>query len=897
MNTCFEDAISYPTSLADAEQRIRELTQALAAARREQQVAKQLVGCLPDGLLMLDTPGTILLINRQFFALFGLADDPLSWHGKPVQTLAAYIQPVQAEPDKLLPWSGYDKLTVGCELLTLQQGTVLSCEIVSASVEGGSAGTWLLRLRDVSEQQRELAALRSISSIPAQSPHPIVRMGMEQQQLYRNEAAQRLSQSLSRAEQVRVQHQLRASAAAALAHATVRQEEVLINGRYFNVCIVPFPQEGYVNLYFDDISECETIRQQLREQQEFAKQINDSIPVLVFVRDAERKFVYQNQATRTVLQTTTDPTKEALQSAKISSNEPAGYLTDAQVLTTGKEVISEAIRMQPDGTLRWFHTVKRPLHRLDGTVQVLGVSTDITALKQIQQTLEHSEKQYRDLMMNSQALIFTHDLQGRVLTGNPTLAQMLNRSLAELLGQSLAIHLPAEDAPAFAEYLQHMATASEHEGLQRILAKGSEQVRYMHYRSFRIEEPDQQAYIITHAHDITERILAEKELRQARQEAEAAVQARENFLANMSHEIRTPMNGVLGVAALLAKTPLTEEQREFLTTIRGSGQHLLAVLNDILDMAKISSGKLELAQDSFNLCTSMAQAVQPLVLQAQEKGITVAGTPLRNSCPYPWVVGDEHRLNQILINLFSNALKFTPTGGHISVGGYLIGETEEELMVEFRVSDTGVGIAPDKLERIFESFTQAYADTTRRFGGTGLGLSISRALVERLGGRLTVESAPGVGSTFAFTLSLAKAQSVTVQAPEEFDLGTLKGVRVLLVEDNEINRFVARRIMQEWGVVVTEAECGTEALELFEQSTFDVVLMDIQMPGMSGLEATALIRKHPDTGRANVPLLALTANAFRSDHEHYLAAGMNDCLAKPFDEADLYAKLVALVHR
>jgi signal transduction histidine kinase len=405
-------------------------------------------------------------------------------------------------------------------------------------------------------------------------------------------------------------------------------------------------------------------------------------------------------------------------------------------------------------------------------------------------------------------------------------------------------------------------------------------------------------FMLGYGLEITDRVLAEQETQQARKVAETATLARENFLANMSHEIRTPMNGVLGVANLLAKTPLTTDQQELLHIIRSSGQHLLAVLNDILDMAKITSGKLELNLDSFDLCESVALAIQPLALQAHTKGIRFEGPPLRATCPYPMVQADAHRLNQIMLNLVSNALKFTPAGGLVQVKGELLAETPATITVRFTVTDTGVGMEPEVLMRIFESFTQAYADTARRFGGTGLGLSISRALVEQMGGELTAKSTPGVGSTFAFRLTLAKATGAAPPvAAEEVDTGVLAGVRVLLVEDNDINRFVARHTMQVWGVEVVEAEEGARGVALFEQQPFDLVLMDIQMPGMSGLEATALIRSHPEAARAGIPLLALTANAFHGDHEKYRAAGMDDCLAKPFDEADLYTKLRKLLRR
>ncbi|MBC6992217.1 ATP-binding protein [Hymenobacter sp. BT491] len=366
----------------------------------------------------------------------------------------------------------------------------------------------------------------------------------------------------------------------------------------------------------------------------------------------------------------------------------------------------------------------------------------------------------------------------------------------------------------------------------------------------------------------------------------------------MSHEIRTPLKGVLGITAQLAKTPLAPRQQELLRIVQGSGRHLLGVLNDVLDMAKITSGKLELAHEPFDVCEMLFQAAQPLFVQAQEKGIEVEAIRLHESCPNPQVVGDPHRIRQVVLNLFSNAIKFTPAGGKITAGGYQVAETAKALTIAFRFTDTGVGIAPDKVERIFENFTQASADTARHFGGTGLGLSISRALVERMGGTLTVDSTPGVGSTFAFQLTLPRGTApppVPTSPETEGGRRGLQGRRVLLVEDNEINRLVAGLLLEEWGIAYDEAEDGPTAIAQAAAHPYDGVLMDIQMPGMSGLEATAAIRALPDPARAAVPVVALTANAFEADRQQCLAAGMQACVSKPFDEALLYQILTDLM--
>jgi signal transduction histidine kinase/DNA-binding NarL/FixJ family response regulator len=516
----------------------------------------------------------------------------------------------------------------------------------------------------------------------------------------------------------------------------------------------------------------------------------------------------------------------------------------------------------------------------------------------VEQQLMEQQAFINDILATMPNLVHVRDAEGTLV--------FENRAATELRAKSGHLYPTADHPPTpvqaqqLASYrttnAQVLATGEPLE-IESHMTLNSGQELYFHTVKRLLVRANGSRQVLGVSTDITDRLLAEQKMEQAKQAAEAAVLARENFLANMSHEMRTPLNGVLGMASQLARTPLTARQQEFLRTIRHSGQHLLGVINDVLDMAKITSGKLELDESAFNLCDSMYEALQPLMAQAQEKGLRFSGTRLNTTCAHPWVLGDALRLNQILLNLVTNAIKFTAPGGSITVVGEQLAETDTTVTVRFSVEDSGIGIAPEKQELIFEGFTQAYADTARRFGGTGLGLSISRALVAQLGGALTLCSVPGQGSTFAFVLTLPKAPAVLAPPiADAYDTGALRGRRVLVVEDNEINRTVARLLLEGWGMEVEEAEDGLMGVtRVREEAPYDLILMDIQMPGLNGLDATAAIRALSDPTRANCPIVALTANAFRADCDRYLAAGMADCLAKPFDEEEVYHTLVRVL--
>jgi PAS domain S-box-containing protein len=388
--------------------------------------------------------------------------------------------------------------------------------------------------------------------------------------------------------------------------------------------------------------------------------------------------------------------------------------------------------------------------------------------------------------------------------------------------------------------------------------------------------------------DITERKRSEREIIRARDDAEAANRAKSEFLATISHEIRTPLNGVLGMAQSMAADNLTDVQRGRLKILRRSGEMLLALLNDVLDLAKIEAGKLEVEESEFDLEHLVRGVVAGHTALASKKGVSV-GLQIADAARACFL-GDATRVRQILHNLLSNAVKFT-TSGLVSVR---VDYTAETLWLEVR--DTGIGMTTETLATLFDKFVQADPSTTRRFGGTGLGLAICRELAEMLGGAIAVESEPGVGSAFTVRLPLKwvsePRQIASRKPPSPAPGADLRTLRVLAAEDNEINQIVLKTLLAQVGVHPVVVNDGRQAVEAWEAGEWDIVLMDVHMPEMDGVSAVRLIReREAASGRRRTPILALTANAMTHQHAQYTAAGMDGLVPKPIEAQRLYDAL------
>lgn len=378
----------------------------------------------------------------------------------------------------------------------------------------------------------------------------------------------------------------------------------------------------------------------------------------------------------------------------------------------------------------------------------------------------------------------------------------------------------------------------------------------------------------------------------ATHDAEDAVKSKQQFLSNMSHEIRTPMNAIIGFTKVVLKTDLTPKQREYLTAIKLSGDALIVLINDILDLAKVDAGRMTFEQTPFKLALSISAMLHLFETKIQEKNLELIKI-YDNDIPEV-LVGDSVRLHQIILNLVGNAVKFT-IQGKIIVEVKLLSQDDHKATIAFSVSDTGIGISEDNIEKIFDNFQQASSNTSRLYGGTGLGLAIVKQLVEAQGGTVDLISKLGEGSTFSFTLDFMKTKARAITETEIIELDSdIKHIKVLVVEDMSLNQLLMRTVLEDFGFECEIAENGSIAIEKLKVKKFEIVLMDLQMPEMNGFEATTYIRK---TMNSAIPIIALTADVTTADLEKCKSVGMNDYIPKPIDERLLYTKIVSLVKK
>ena len=498
---------------------------------------------------------------------------------------------------------------------------------------------------------------------------------------------------------------------------------------------------------------------------------------------------------------------------------------------------------------------------------------------------ELAEEKYRSIIANMKLGLLEVDREEKIQFANQSFIEMSGYGLNELLGKkSSDIFLHGESSRLMKnKNISRMKGRSDAYEIE-IRDKKGEIRWWLISGAPRLDNSGDLAGSIGIHLDITNQKLLEIELIGAKELAEESTRSKETFLANMSHEIRTPMNAIIGMSAQLAKTNLDSTQQFYLETIHSASDNLLFIINDILDFSKIDAGKLHLERIGFGPKELLNSALRVLSHRAEEKGLSLNNV-FFDPAISPVLMGDPYRLNQVLINLISNAIKFTEKG-KIDISCEVLSDSLLSQTIQITVKDTGIGMEANFLDCLFEKFSQEDASVTRQHGGTGLGMSICKDLINLMGGEIQVKSKKGIGSTILLKIKFDKGtfENLPEKPIFEVDSKILFDKKVLLVDDNQMNRLVAATILSNHGAIITTAQNGKEAVEILEKISFHIVLMDIQMPVMDGVEATAIIRSKISK---ELPIIALTANAIKGDNDKYLAAGMNGYLSKPFIEKDL----------
>ncbi len=560
----------------------------------------------------------------------------------------------------------------------------------------------------------------------------------------------------------------------------------------------------------------------------------------------------------------------------------------------GNSISGEAYVASPGKCCTYIWGKATPLYSSSGNIiGVIESIRDITERKLAEKELRRSREKYHNIFENSILGLYQSIPEGRYLSVNPAFARLFGYSSPQEMiasvtdiGQQLYLN-PNDRERAITQIIEQGYL----EGFELEVQRRDGTKFWVSMNTSIVQDEDGLHYDGT-VEDITKRKRAEDMLRAAKEVAEAATKSKSDFLANMSHEIRTPMNAVIGMTCLLLDEELTIEQKEYVETIRSSGEALLDIINDILDISKIEGGMMDMEQRPFSLQRCIEESIGLGAENAVEKGLEME-YKIEQDIP-DVVLGDYARLRQVLVNLIGNAVKFTEKGCiSIAVSGRKIDDGSYEI--HFAVKDTGIGIPDDKADRLFQLFSQVDSSTARRYGGTGLGLAISKKLVEMMGGRIWVESRTGIGSRFHFTIKVQSTQ--IAPANEDIQASCIKAVshqdqglslRILLAEDNPVNQKVALHMLAKLGLKGDVAWNGHEVLQALESHSYDVILMDVQMPEMDGLETTKAIRKKWSDGPR---IIAMTAAAFKSDREMCIEAGMDDYIRKPVRIDELAAAL------
>ena len=651
---------------------------------------------------------------------------------------------------------------------------------------------------------------------------------------------------------------------------------------------------------FVGISDLRKAEEQIEKRQLYLESLLKSAPDAIISTDAENRVVEWNPGAESLFGYTSSEVSGTQLDELITGPDIHKEMESFTELISGGQSLLpvETKRYRKDGSSVFVTTSGSPIVTADGEfIGMVAVYTDNTERKEVEQTLRENEEKFRSIAASAQDGILMMDADGRITFFNNAAERMFGYTTDQVLGKDLHNLLAPENyRKGFQKAFPHFRESGEGMALGRILELEGLRKDGVIFpveiaiSAIQVKGKWHAAGIIR---DITERKQIQEELITSREAAESASRTKSEFLSNMSHEIRTPMNAIIGMADLLWETGLTNEQRQYVKVFRNAGENLLNLINDILDISKVEAGKIDLEKISFNLNEVVERICETLAMRAHEKNLEltcriVPGVPVN-------FIGDPIRLRQVLVNLIGNAIKFTKKGEIITQVQKFTGSDSEGLL-QFSVRDTGIGIPPAKLERIFDSFTQAESSHTRMYGGTGLGLTISKKLTELMGGRMWVESSVGKGSTFYFTALF----EVDPNPPEIIDFPDvdIEKLRILIVDDNATNRMILREILEGWGAPVTEMDSGKKVVTELNKAVqtgnpYNLVLLDCMMPGMNGFEVAEKIKDNQDL--MDITVMMLSSSFQKGDRIRCMDLGITSSILKPVKKADLQEAIISAV--
>ncbi|GAA4463496.1 hypothetical protein GCM10023093_12080 [Nemorincola caseinilytica] len=674
---------------------------------------------------------------------------------------------------------------------------------------------------------------------------------------------------------------------------TTSEELTMQNGQIFSCEYIPVLQGGRPMgciLKLTDVTRNKTISDTFDNQRKFYEQILSNIPADIVVMSADNRYLYVNPMAVSKPQLRKWMIGKTHEEYSLYTNKPMQIyenrkkMFDTVAETKTKKEWEERM-VRDDGEVVNHLRILYPVLDSNGDIElIIGYGVNITERKRIEERIVQSEEKYRSIIEKMNLGMIEMDADDRIIYANKRFCTMSGYELSELISRKATdMFLQGPELKKTRAQISKRKYEITHNYELSVKTKTGDEQWWLTSATPLVSEDGQQHGTISIHLDITEQKKMAEQLRLAKQLTDRSLRSKDVFLTNMSHEIRTPLNAIMGLGRLLSKSDLDKQQKDYLNGIESASAILLGIINDVLDFSKIEAGKITIEQIGFNLETIMQQTTSVLEHKAEEKGLTL--TYDVDSRIAPVFIGDPYRLNQVFMNMISNAIKFTEKGS-VWMNATLLSETDGVQKILVVIEDTGVGIRKEYLDTIFDKFTQEDETVGRKFGGTGLGMSITKQLMELMGGQISIESEKNVGTTISliFSFKVGTARVFEKKRTIKLDTYNINGKRILLVEDNNLNRLLAHTILADHGAVIVEAENGQQAVDIVRKEKFDIILMDIQMPIMDGMQATRIIRAEIDK---NIPILALTANAIKSYEKQFLDAGMNDLISKPYNEFNL----------